>query len=147
MEFGLFTEFHPPPAPARRRRLYWPALLVVDLQRELWDSALALGVQSRVGGHVGAPTALIPEAGGEVALAEVVEDRDESAPSDALRDTLDTGHVGPGRLTDEEARRRQPHAHPVRLVDSDRDALVDHFLVQDRRHDVFGASQWLKPLD
>jgi len=28
MEFGLFTEFHPPPAPARRRRLYWPALLV-----------------------------------------------------------------------------------------------------------------------
>src|SRR5437870_512707 len=79
MEFGLFTEFHPPPAPARR-----PALLVVDLQRELWDSALALGVQSRVAGHVGAPTALIPEAGGEVALAEVVEDRDESAPSDAL---------------------------------------------------------------
>src|SRR2546427_1204974 len=100
-----------------------------------------------LGGHVVPPTSLIPEAGGEVALAEVVEDRDESAPSDALCDAFDTGHIGPGRLTDEEARRRQPHAHPVRLVDSDRDALVDHFLVQDRRHDVLGAPQWLQSLD
>src|SRR3989442_15106669 len=95
----------------------------------------------------GPSTSLIPETGGEVAFAEVVEDGDDAAAPPALRDALRPGHVGPGRLTDEEARRRQPYAHLIRLVDGHRDALVDHFLVQDCRHDVLGAPQWLESLD
>src|SRR5881628_97730 len=35
----------------------------------------------------------IPEAGGEVALADVVEQGDEATAPDAARDTLDAGHV------------------------------------------------------
>src|SRR5437660_3115312 len=36
----------------------------------------------------------VPEAGGEVAFADVVEEGDEAAAADSSRDTLDAGHVG-----------------------------------------------------
>src|SRR2546428_3896616 len=93
------------------------------------------------------PIKSIPETGGEVALAQVVEDGDEASASDASCDARDAGHVGAGRLTHEEARVTQPHAHRVRLVDGHRYALVDQALVENCRHDVLGAPERLESLD
>src|SRR5262245_56384020 len=102
--------------------------------RRGWPDAAADGYRS------------VPEASGEVALADVVEEGHESAAAQAPRDSLDAGHVRAGRLAHEQSGSRKPHAHSIFLVDADRDALVDQHLVENRGHDVLGAAERLEPL-
>src|SRR5439155_6482230 len=57
-----------------------------------------VGISRRRSAGARGPTSgssrLVPEAGGEVAFADVVEEGDEAAAADSSRDTLDAGHVG-----------------------------------------------------
>src|SRR5262249_59525245 len=64
----------------------------------------------------------------------------------AASNVFDPGEVGAGRLSDEEAGAGEALAHDVRLVHGDRDTLIDHLLVQDRRYDVLGAAERLQSL-
>src|SRR5262249_37831031 len=89
----------------------------------------------------------IPQPGRKIALAEVVEQRDEASAALARGDPLDARQVGAGRLSDEEPGRGQALAHHVGLLDADRHTLVDDTLVEDRRHGVLGRGGGLEPLD
>jgi len=60
---------------------------------------------------------------------------------------LKTGHVRPGRQTDEEAGVGEPDAHRVRLIGGDGHAFVDQRLIEDGRHDVLGAPKGLEAFD
>src|SRR5438034_10387761 len=96
---------------------------------------------------VGVRSRSVPESCREVALAKVIEQRDESPVALPAGDVLDAGEVGSRRLPDEEPNGGKALAHRIRLLDRDGYALVDDLLVQDRRHNILRAPKRLEPLD
>src|SRR5207249_11190087 len=92
-------------------------------------------------------SALLPETRREVALPEVVEQRHEASRALAPSDALDPRHVGAGGLADEEARAREPPAHPIGILARHGDPFIDDAFVQDRGNDILGAPERLEALD